>query len=99
MQAGANDQTETQSGSALISKIEDLTFAPDGGKAICGGFNPFGVGSISAECAAYIAAGASNRASVDQTIIEASLNGPLLQLPAGELRVVRSFLQKGRVPL
>jgi len=86
VQTGANDQRETQSGSSLISRIEDLTFAPDGGKAICGGFNPFGVGSISAECAAYIAAGASNRASVDQTIIEASLNGPLLQLPAGELR-------------
>ena len=94
VQAGANDQTETQSGSASISRIEKLTFAPDGGKAICGGFNPFGVGSISAECAAYIAAGASNRASVDQTIIEASLNGPLLQLPAGELRAAFGVFYK-----
>ena len=94
VQAGANDQTETQSGSALISRIEKLTFAPDGGKAICGGFNPFGVGSISAECAAYIAAGASNRASVDQRIIEASLNGPLLQLPAGELRAAFGVFYK-----
>ena len=42
LQIGANDQTETQSGNALTSKIEDLTFAPDGGVAICGGFNPFG---------------------------------------------------------
>ena len=42
LQVGANDQTETQSGNALTSRIEDLTFAPDGGKAICGGFNPFG---------------------------------------------------------
>ena len=94
VQAGANDQTETQSGSASISRIEDLTRAPDGGKAICGGFNPFGVGSISAECAAYIAADASNRASVDQTIIEASLNGPLLQLPAGELRAAFGVFYK-----
>ena len=55
LQIGANDQTDTQSGNALTSRIEELTFAPDGGEAICGGFNPFGLGSISAECAAYIA--------------------------------------------
>ena len=70
----------------MNSRIEELTFAPDGGAAICGGFNPFGLGSISAECAAYIAVDGSNRAGVDQTILEASLSGPLLQLPAGELR-------------
>ena len=70
----------------MTSRIEELTFAPDGGEAICGGFNPFGLGSISAECAAYIAVDATNRAGVDQTILEASLSGPLLQLPAGELR-------------
>ena len=94
LQVGANDQTETQSGNALTSKIEDLTFAPDGGEAICGGFNPFGIGSISAECAAYIAVDASNHASVDQTILEVSLSGPLLQLPAGELRAAFGMFHK-----
>ena len=44
LQIGANDQTDTQSGGALNSRIEELTFAPDGGEAICGGFNPFGLG-------------------------------------------------------
>ena len=78
LQIGANDQTDTQSGNALTSRIEELTFAPDGGEAICGGFNPFGLGSISAECAAYIAVDGTNRAGVDQTILEASLSGPLL---------------------
>ena len=77
LQIGANDQTETQSGNASTSRIEDLTFAEDGGVSICGGFNPFGIGSISAECAAYIAVDASNHASVDQTIVEASLSGHL----------------------
>jgi outer membrane receptor protein involved in Fe transport len=86
LQIGANDQTDTQSGNASTSRIEELTFAPDGGEAICGGFNPFGLGSISAECAAYIAVDGTNRAGVDQTILEASLSGPLLQMPAGELR-------------
>ena len=94
LQIGANDQTDTQSGNALNSRIEELTFAPDGGEAICGGFNPFGLGSISAECAAYIAVDATNRAGVDQTILEASLSGPLLQLPAGELRAAFGVFYK-----
>ena len=94
LQIGANDQTDTQSGNALRSRIEELTFAPDGGEAICGGFNPFGLGSISAECAAYIAVDATNRAGVDQTILEASLSGPLVELPAGELRAAFGVFYK-----
>ncbi len=78
----------------MTSRIEELTFAPDGGEAICGGFNPFGLGSISAECAAYIAVDATNRAGVDQTILEASLSGPLLELPAGELRAAFGVFYK-----
>jgi iron complex outermembrane receptor protein len=94
LQIGANDQTDTQSGNALTSRIEELTYAPDGGEAICGGFNPFGLGSISAECAAYIAVDGTNRAGVDQSILEASLNGPFLQLPAGELRAAFGVFYK-----
>ncbi len=94
LQIGANDQTDTQSGNALTSRMEELTFAADGGEAICGGFNPFGLGSISAGCAAYIAVDGTNRASVDQTILEASLSGPLLELPAGELRAAFGVFYK-----
>jgi iron complex outermembrane recepter protein len=94
LQIGANDGTDTQSGNALTSRIEELTFAPDGGEAICGGFNPFGLGSISAECAAYIAVDGTNRQGVDQTILETSLSGPLLQLPAGELRAAFGVFYK-----
>ena len=78
----------------MNSRIEELTFAPDGGEAICGGFNPFGLGSISAKCAEYIAVDATNRAGFDQTILEASLSGPLLQLPAGELRAAFGVFYK-----
>jgi len=94
LQIGTNDQTQTQSGNALTSRIEELTFAPDGGESICGGFNLFGLGSISAECAAYIAVEGTNRAGVDQTILEASLSGPLLELPAGELRAAFGVFYK-----
>jgi iron complex outermembrane recepter protein len=85
-QIGINDQVDHQTGNVLTSRIEELTFAPDGGVAICGGFNPFGLDSISRECLDYIEVDASNHASVDQTIVEASLSGPLFALPAGELK-------------
>ena len=94
IQVGANDQTDSQSGNALTSKMEELTFAPDGGESICGGFNPFGVGSISAGCAAYITFDGRNRAEVDQTILEVSLTGPLLTLPAGQLRTAVGVFHK-----
>ncbi len=94
VQVGANDQTSHQTGSVLRSRIEELTYAPDGGVSICGGFDPFGLGSISQECLDYIAVDASNHASVDQTIVEASLSGPVFALPAGELRVALGAFYK-----
>ncbi|MCE3283794.1 MAG: TonB-dependent receptor [Steroidobacteraceae bacterium] len=93
-QAGANDQEDKQTGNALLSRVEELTFAPDGGVSICGGFNPFGAGSISAGCAAYIAVDGVNRSGFDQSIVEASLTGPVLALPAGEARVVLGAMHK-----
>ncbi len=84
-QLGANDQEDFQTGNVLTSRMEELTFAPDGGVSICGGFDPFGKGSISAECLEYIQVDASNHAAVDQAIAEVSLTGPLAPLPAGDL--------------
>ena len=94
VQVGANDQTDHQTGNVLTSRIEELTFAPDGGVSICGGFDPFGLDSISRECLDYVAVDASNHASVDQTIVEASLSGPVLAMPAGELRVALGAFYK-----
>ena len=93
-QIGANDQVNHQTGNVLTSKIEELTFAPDGGVSICGGFDPFGLGSISPECMDYISIDASNHAAVDQTIAEASLSGPLLALPAGDLQAAFGVFYK-----
>jgi iron complex outermembrane recepter protein len=94
VQVGANDQSDHQTGNVLTSKIEELTFAPDGGVSICGGFNPFGLGSISRECLDYIEVDAFNHAAVDQTIVEASFSGPLAALPAGDLRVALGAFYK-----
>jgi iron complex outermembrane receptor protein len=85
-QIGANEQVDHQTGNVLTSRVEELTFAPDGGVSTCGGFNPFGLGSISRKCLDYIEVDASNHASVDQTIVEASLSGPLFALPVGDLK-------------
>jgi iron complex outermembrane recepter protein len=93
-QYGANDQTERQAGNALTSRIEALTFAADGGVAACGGFDVFGIGSISAECATYIATDGSNQASAKQWLGEASIEGPLADLPAGELRAAFGVFHK-----
>lgn len=84
-QLGTNDQTNLQTGNVLTSRIEELTFAPDGGVAACGGFDPFGLGSISQACMDYVSVDAANHAAVDQTIVEVSASGPIVTLPAGEL--------------
>ena len=93
-QIGANDQANLQTGNVLTSRIEELTFAPDGGVSVCGGFDPFGLESISQECLEYIAVDASNHAAVDQTIAEVSLSGPVLSLPAGDLRLAVGVFYK-----
>jgi len=94
VQYGKSDQDQRQSGNALRSRVEELAFAADGGVAICGGFDVFGRGSISPECAAYIAADGTNRVEVSQLLGELSLEGPVLDLPAGELRTALGMLYK-----
>jgi iron complex outermembrane receptor protein len=94
LQAGRNRRLEHQTGNLLKSRFEELTFAPDGGQSICGLMNPFGRGQVSAACAEYMATDAQNEATVDQALAEASITGPLLKLPAGELTVVLGMLHK-----
>ena len=79
---------------ALRSKIQELTYAPDGGVAACGGLNLFGPNSISAACADYIAVDATNRAGYDQTVAEVSLTGSALELPAGDLGLALGLMYK-----
>ncbi len=86
VQFGESDQTKHQTNNIVRSRAMELTFAPDGGASICGGFNPFGLDSLSRECADYVATDASNRATFKETIIEATMNGPVADLPAGGLR-------------
>ena len=72
-----------------------MTFAPDGGASICaGGFNPYLAGSLSSECAHYIAVDGSNSIQLRQSLAEASVTGPVIALPAGDLSVAIGFFHK-----
>jgi outer membrane receptor protein involved in Fe transport len=85
-QYGASDQEKFVTGNLSRTRLLELTFAEDGGLAVCGGFDVFGVDSISQACADYIAADAELVAEVRQFVAEASVRGELFELPAGPLR-------------
>ena len=94
VQTGSYDSTEKQSGNLLRSRVSELTYAPDGGLAACGGLRLFGADSVSQECAEYVAAGGTNRAGFDQTIAEVTFSGTALALPAGDLELALGVMYK-----
>lgn len=88
----------TQTGNASRSSVQRLLDDPFGGAGgvvngvtvapLCaGGFDPFGVTNLSAECINYIGRSARNQTTTEQRIIEATLQGKAFDLPAGEVRV------------
>jgi iron complex outermembrane recepter protein len=94
VQYGDVRQQFEQQANALRSRMESLTFAPDGGVATCGGFDIFGLGSISPGCASYVSVDGANEARVRQAVAEAAIVGPVMELPAGELRAAFGVFHK-----
>jgi iron complex outermembrane recepter protein len=94
VQFGESDQTKHQTGNVMRSRAMELAFAPDGGASICGEFNPFGLDAISQACADYVVSDAGNRARFQETIVEANMNGPVMALPAGELRAAVGLMYR-----
>jgi len=93
-QAGRNEREERQRGNVRVSRLEDLLFAPDGGVAICGGFDPFGKQTANAACIDYVTTNASNEATVDQSLAEVTFSGPLFAMPAGPANVAIGLFYK-----
>jgi len=91
---GNVDYTEKQLGNVSRSAFESLSLADDNGAAACGGITPFGIGSISPECAAVFTRSATNYTQVQQIVGEASVTGPVLDLPAGEAQIAAGVLYK-----
>ncbi|WP_269716942.1 TonB-dependent receptor plug domain-containing protein [Caulobacter sp. NIBR2454] len=83
---GEMNHTEDQYGNVSRAAMRTLTFAPDGGASICGGFNIFGAGKVSPGCAAYIARDVTNDTSITQSVVEGYVTGGLFALPAGDLK-------------
>jgi len=94
-QFGQNDRSERQTNNVSLSQLQNLAFAPDGGASICsGGFNPYVAGSLSSDCARYVAVDAANAITLRQSLAEASVTGPLWSLPAGDLSAAFGLLYK-----
>lgn len=74
---------ETFRHAILLSRLNNLLAAPDGGNSICaGGFNPFGVAAgstISKACGDYLSAETHAVTSVKQDIVEGQFGGSLFQ--------------------
>ncbi|ASD26220.1 TonB-dependent receptor plug domain-containing protein [Brevundimonas diminuta] len=86
-QYGRQERTTTQVGNISRSAVQTLLDAPDGGRSLCaGGFDPFGESNLSAECIAFIGRTSVNNNVMTQSVVEASLQGGLADLWAGELR-------------
>ena len=85
---GATGQREDLTNAVLLSRVQQLLNAPDGGNSICaGGYNPFGsYNPVSAACKAYLVTNAISTQTMRQDVAEGTLNGVLGHLPAGPLR-------------
>jgi len=81
---GRYNEQQDQFGNVSVTKVESLFDAPDGGASICeGGFNPFGFGGLSQECADYVQVIAKNTKQIEHNLAEAVVSGDLFNLPAG----------------
>lgn len=87
-QYGRVSTIETQTGNVSRSSVQTLLDAADGGASLCaGGFNPFGLADISAECLSYIGRTSRTVTTVEQSVVEGTLQGAAFELPAGSVLV------------
>ena len=92
---GNVNQRENQFGNVSRSAFEQLSLAADHGASICGSaINPFGIGSISPECAAHFTKSATNETTIRQTIIDGFVTGPVFEMPSGPVQVALGYLFK-----
>lgn len=93
---GRVSANETQTGNVSRSAVQTLLDdrwggagnGVDAGTVLCeGGFNPFGLAAISDDCLSYIGRTSRTATTVEQNVIEGTLQGKAFDLPAGEVRV------------
>lgn len=95
-QRGRSEQITIQTGNVSRSSVQTLLDAADGGASICaGGFDFVGQANLSAACQAYIGRTSQNVSVQEQDIVEASLQGSLYELPAGDVRFAAGIQYRG----
>lgn len=84
------DMVETQDAALLLSRLQPLLNAPDGGASLCaGGYNPFGLTNatgVSAACRDFVETETHDFTETSQDIVEANITGRLFSLPGGDAR-------------
>jgi iron complex outermembrane receptor protein len=76
-------------GNVNVQRVQELLEAPDGGDSLCeGGFNPFGIQPLSAECVEFVNETGFTSTEFTQRVAQGFVTGELAQLPAGALSVV-----------
>lgn len=80
---GQMTKTEQQSGNVSFSRIQNLLDGTDITGCTAAEFNPFGNGSINANCAQAIAIRTTNITDITQDNFVGSMTGGLFDLPAG----------------
>lgn len=83
---GETKYTSNQLNFPSIVAVQQLVGAADGGRSLCtGGFNPFGNNPISQDCINFIARDVTNTTTLRQQVVEATIDGSIVKLPAGDL--------------
>ncbi|AKM10798.1 hypothetical protein AB433_13820 [Croceicoccus naphthovorans] len=86
---GKTTITADLQGNVNVQRVQELLEAPDGGASICdGGFNPFGVQPLSADCLDYVKEAAFTTTEFTQDVYQGYITGELFELPAGPMSMV-----------
>ena len=84
---GRTNIQEQDDGAVLASALNTLLNAPDGGASICaGGYNPFGLTTLSQSCQQYITRNPLQVTRLTQDVVQGTLQGSLWKLPAGDMK-------------
>lgn len=79
-------------GNIDVQKVQQLLEAPDGGASLCdGGFNPFGIQTLSQDCIDFVDEVGITKTTFTQKVFQGYVTGELAELPAGPLSMVAGF--------
>jgi outer membrane receptor protein involved in Fe transport len=77
------------SGNVNVQQVQRLLESPTGGTELCaGGFNPFGIQTLSPECVEFIDETGFTSTEFSQRILQGFVTGELFELPGGPVSVV-----------